>query len=120
MLQHVPWVGRLLAPAILHGFAATIEMGLKEQKRLMLARTVMERHLVGLRTSSRLPGLIDLVMARPLVSADMVSSALDVTPRTALRIVADLGLRAMTGRGRFDIYKVGSFVQRQVRLRAWI
>jgi hypothetical protein len=145
VLQHAPWVGRLLASAILrqaglstsghlvalnlglkivpverrrhrdrntrlsailHGLGAAVEIGLKEHDRLTLARTVMERRLVGRRTSSRQPGLIDLVMARPLVSADMVSNALDVTPRAALRIVGELGLREMTGRGRFRAWGI--------------
>jgi Mn-dependent DtxR family transcriptional regulator len=56
---------------------------------------------VGRRASSKLPDLIDLVMARPLVSAGMIAEALDVTPRAALRIVEELGLREMTGRGGF-------------------
>ena len=43
----------------------------------------------------------DLVMARPLVSAGMVAEVLGVTQRAALRMVGELGLREMTGRGRF-------------------
>lgn len=73
---------------------------------MTLARTVMERRLVGGRASSRLPGLVDLVMARPLVSTHMLAGALDVTPRAALRIVGELGLREMTGRGRFRAWGI--------------
>jgi len=40
-----------------------------------------------------LPELVDLVMARPLVSASMVAKTLDVTPQAARRIVLELGLR---------------------------
>lgn len=40
-------------------------------------------------------------MAKPLVSAGMVAEMLDVTPQAARRIVLELGLREMTGRGRF-------------------
>jgi hypothetical protein len=90
---------RLLA--IAHGFLAAAEIGRKEHDRLTLARRMMERRLIGRRTSSKLPGLIELVMARPLVSAGMIAKELAVTPRAALRIVEDLGLREMTGRGRF-------------------
>jgi hypothetical protein len=90
---------RLLA--IAHGFFAAAELGLREHDRLALARTVFERKLDGRRTSSKLPELVELVMAKPLVSAGMVAKALDVTPQAARRIVLELGLCEMTGRGRF-------------------
>ncbi|MDR9774841.1 helix-turn-helix domain-containing protein [Rhizobium hidalgonense] len=48
---------------------------------------MMERRLVGRRSSSHLPGLVELVMSRPLISAGMVAEALEVTSRAALRIV---------------------------------
>ncbi|NOV21856.1 DUF1612 domain-containing protein [Ensifer adhaerens] len=140
VLQHAPWLGRLLAAAILrqagvttgahlaainlglktipvdrrrhrdretrllaiaHGFVAAAELGMKEHDRLALARQMMERKLAGRRTSSKLPELIELVMAKPLVSAGMVVKTLEVTPQAARRIVGELGLREMTGRGRF-------------------
>lgn len=92
--------------AILHGLSAVAELGLREHDRLALARTVMERRLIGRRVSSKLPKLIDLVIARPLVSADMIADALEVTPQAALRIVRELGLREMTGRGRFRAWGI--------------
>ncbi|MUZ75956.1 DUF1612 domain-containing protein [Agrobacterium vitis] len=95
---------RLLAFA--HGLLAAAELGLKENDRLALARTMMERKLVGKRTSSKLPKLIKLVMAKPLVSAGMIAKELGVTPRAALRIVEELGLREMTGRGRFRAWGI--------------
>ncbi|NTG90558.1 DUF1612 domain-containing protein, partial [Agrobacterium rhizogenes] len=139
VLQHAPWLGRLLSASILrqagitigahlpainlglktipvdrrrhrdretrllaiaHGFLAAAEIGMKEHDRLALARQMMERKLSGRRTSSKLPELVELVMAKPLVSAGMVANALDVTPQAARRIVLELGLREMTGRGR--------------------
>jgi hypothetical protein len=145
VLQHAPWLGRLLAAsmlrqagvttgghlaainlglktvpvdrrrhrdretrllAIAHGLTAAAEIGLKEHDRLLLAKTMMERKLVGRRTSSKLPQLIELVIARPLVSAGMIARELDVTPRAGLRIVLELGLREMTGRGRFRAWGV--------------
>ncbi|WP_405048823.1 RHE_PE00001 family protein [Rhizobium sp. NLR17b] len=90
---------RLLA--IAQGLIAAAEMGLKEHDRLALARTLFERKLEGRRTSSKLPELVELVMAKPLVSAGMVAKTLEVTPQAARRIVLELGLREMTGRGRF-------------------
>ena len=90
---------RLLA--IAHGLLAAAEIGLKEHDRLTLAKTMMDRKLDGRRTSSKLPELVELVMAKPLVSAGMVAKALEVTPQAARRIVLELGLREMTGRGKF-------------------
>ncbi len=140
VLQHAPWLGRLLAASILrqagittgvhlaainlglktipvdrrrhrdreirllaiaHGLLAVAEIGIKEHDRLALARQMMERKLAGRRASSKLPELVELVMAKPLVSAGMVAKTLDVTPQAARRIVRELGLREMTGRGRF-------------------
>ncbi|WP_461513491.1 RHE_PE00001 family protein [Rhizobium mongolense] len=145
VLQHAPWLGRLLAASILrqagvttgthlaainlglktipvdrrrhrdretrllaiaHGLIAAAELGLKEHDRLVLARTMFERKLGGRRTSSKLPELVELVMAKPLVSAGMVAKALEVTPQAARRIVLELGLREMTGRGRFRAWAV--------------
>jgi hypothetical protein len=145
VLQHAPWLGRLLAASVLREGGVTTgdhlaainlglkaipvdrrrhrdretrllaisraltianEMGLKEHDRLVLARQMMMRKLEGRRTSSRLPELIELVMARPLISAGMVAKTLEVTPQGARRIVQELGLREMTGRGRFRAWGV--------------
>ncbi len=95
---------RLLA--IAEGLIAAAEIGLKEHDRLALARKMMERKLDGRRTSSKLPELVELVMAKPLVSAKMVAKTLEVTPQAARRIVLELGLREMTGRGRFRAWGV--------------
>jgi hypothetical protein len=45
-------------------------------------------------------------MAKPLLSAGMVAKMLDVTKHAARRIVLELGLREMTGRGRFRAWGV--------------
>ena len=95
---------RLLA--IAHGLLAAAEIGMKEHDRLILAKAMMDRKLEGRRTSSKLPELVELVMAKPLVSAGMVAKTLDVTPQAARRIVLELGLREMTGRGKFRAWGV--------------
>ncbi|OVE86830.1 hypothetical protein B7W89_24790 [Agrobacterium tumefaciens] len=95
---------RLLA--IAHGLIAAAEIGMKEHDRLVLARALFERKLEGRRASSKLPELVELVMAKPLVSAGMVTKTLEVTPQSARRIVTELGLREMTGRGRFRAWGV--------------
>ncbi|WP_168257837.1 RHE_PE00001 family protein [Rhizobium laguerreae] len=145
VLQHAPWLGRLLCAAILrqagvttgehlaavnlglktipvdrrrhrdrdtrllaiaHGLITAAEIGLKEHDRLTLAKTMLDRKLEGRRTSSKLPELAELVMAKPLVSGGMVAKTLDVTPQAARRIVLELGLREMTGRARFRAWGI--------------
>ncbi|OWV98775.1 RHE_PE00001 family protein [Rhizobium sp. R693] len=95
---------RLLA--IADGLIVAAEIGLKEHDRLALARKMMERKLSGRRTSSKLPELVDLVTATPLVHAGMVTKTLGVTPQAARRIVMELGLREMTGRGKFRAWGI--------------
>ncbi|QWK81118.1 RHE_PE00001 family protein [Ochrobactrum sp. BTU1] len=95
---------RLLAS--LEGLMAGIELGFKEHDRLLLARQMLERRLAGRRATSNLPGLIELVLARPLVSTGLIAKELDITPRAALRLVEELNLREMTGRGRFRAWRV--------------
>lgn len=95
---------RLLA--IARGLMAAAEIGMKEHDRLTLSKTMMDRRLDGRRTSSKLPELVELVMARPLVSAGMVAKTFVVTPQAARRIVLELGLREMTGRGRFRAWGI--------------
>jgi Protein of unknown function (DUF1612)/HTH DNA binding domain len=92
--------------ASLDGLMAGIELGFKEHDRLLLARQMLERRLTGRRASSNLPGLIELVLARPLVSTGMIATELDITPRAALRLIDELNLREMTGRGRFRAWGV--------------
>ena len=102
--RHRDRESRLLA--IARGLIVAAQIGLKEHDRLILARTMVERKLDGRRTSSKLPELVELVMAKPLVSAGMVAKTLDVTPQAARRIVLELGLREMTGRGRFRAWGI--------------
>lgn len=102
--RHRSFETRLMAS--LDGLMAGIALGFKEHDRLLLARQMLERRLTGRRASSNLPGLIELVLARPLVSAGMIAAELDITPRAALRLVEELNLREMTGRGRFRAWGV--------------
>lgn len=87
--------------AFLEAMAATADLGLKELDRLSLARTQMEIRIRDRRSNSNLPGLIELVLSRPIVSTALISRRLGVTPRGALNLVRELGLREMTGRGRY-------------------
>ena len=143
-LQHSPWLGRLLIPALLRArgktkahlvclavglravprerrravdqtarliafadaLAAAAEAGLKEHERWAAARTLLARKLTGRRATSRLPALVDYVMTRPIVSAGMIADELRITPRAAQNLVADLGLREATGRGRYRAWGI--------------
>ena len=138
-LQHLSWLGRLIASALLRergkarahlpclniglrflprdrrrGFddddkprvyidaiSAAAESGMKDHDRWLLARRQLERKLVGRRSNSSLPALVELVTATPIVSAGMISKSLDVSHRAAQDMVAELGLREITGRGRY-------------------
>ncbi|MES0000976.1 RHE_PE00001 family protein [Mesorhizobium sp. M0051] len=80
--------------------------GLKEHDRLVLAKSQMERRLKQRRASSKLPDLVELVLSRPLVSTGMIQERLKVTKQGALNLIGELGLREMTGRGRFRAWGV--------------
>jgi hypothetical protein len=82
------------------------DMGLKEHDRLALARVRLERRLRDRRSSSRLPQLIELVLARPLVSTNMVQQQLKVSRQGALDLLGELDLREITGRKRFQAWAV--------------
>jgi hypothetical protein len=80
--------------------------GIKDHDRWRLARGLLERKLSGRRKHSKLPTLIDLVLARPLVSAGLIAAELGITPRAAQDLIAALGIREMTGRGRYRAWGV--------------
>lgn len=95
---------RLLASVDAIHDAALI--GLKEHDRLVLAKSQMERKLRDRRASSKLSDVVELVLSRPLVSARMIQERLKVTKQGALNLVGELGLREMTGRGRFRAWGI--------------
>jgi hypothetical protein len=66
----------------------------------------MERRLRGRRSSSSLPAVVELVLSRPVVSAAMIAKTAKVTRRGALNLIADLGVREMTGRGRYRAWGI--------------
>ncbi|MBL0373767.1 DUF1612 and helix-turn-helix domain-containing protein [Rhizobium sp. KVB221] len=95
---------RLLA--LLEGIERTGLAGLGEHERLDNARRSLERKVVGRRSNSKLPQLIDFVLSRPMVSAGMIAKQLKVTQQGAVVLAEELGLREMTGRGRFRAWGV--------------
>lgn len=80
--------------------------GLKEHDRLLLAKSQMERALRGRRASSKLPGLIDLVLSRPLVSTNMVQKALKISRQGALDLIGEISVREMTGKRSFRAWGI--------------
>ncbi|MEO4002110.1 RHE_PE00001 family protein [Mesorhizobium sp. CAU 1732] len=92
--------------AFLDAMSAAAEAGFKEIARLSHAREQMERKARGRRSSSSLPAAIELILSRPIVSAATVAKAAGVTPRGALNLIADLGIREATGRGRYRAWGV--------------
>jgi hypothetical protein len=84
----------------LEAITAAAAAGLKDYDRWLMARNLLARKLAGRRATSKLPGLLDYVLTRPIVSAGMIAAELKITPRAAQNLVAELGLREATGRRR--------------------
>lgn len=92
--------------AFLDAMSASAESGIKEIARLTQAREQMARRLNGRRSSSSLPTTIDLVLSRPIVSAPMIAKVANVTQRGALNLIGELGVRELTGRGRYRAWGI--------------
>jgi hypothetical protein len=91
----------------LDGVAASAEVGHKELDRLHLAREVLAPKLKGRRSTSHLPELIELLMARPVVSVALAAKELRVSSQAAQALIRELGsLREVTGRGRYRAWAV--------------
>ncbi len=95
---------RLLA--FLDAIAEAAALGLKEIDRLTMAKGQMERRLRNRRKNSSLPALVELVLARPVVSAGLVAAELKISQRAALDLIAELGIREITGRGRYRAWGI--------------
>lgn len=97
-------ISRVLAG--LDAMASGAELGMKEVIRLGQAREQFERKLKGKRSSSSLPRVVDLLIARPIVSSSMIVKELKVSHRAALDLIAELGIRELTGRGSFRAWGI--------------
>jgi hypothetical protein len=76
---------------------------LSPRARLVRPRT---GKLAGRRATSKLPAHLDYVLTRPIVSAGMIAAELAITPRAVQNLVAEIGLREATGRGRYRAWGV--------------
>jgi hypothetical protein len=92
--------------AFLEAIALGAEAAMKDHDRWLLARKQLEGKLKTRRSSSQLPALVEFILARPIASAGMIAAALGVTPRAAQTMVAELGLREFTGRGRYRAWGI--------------
>jgi hypothetical protein len=143
-LQHAPWLGRLLAAALLRqrgktmthllcvnsgaravprlrskpadpvakilfwlaAVLAAAEQGLRDHDRWLLARAGREGKLKGRRGNSHLPQALDLALARPIVTAELLARELKVSARAGQNLIAELGLRELTGRRRYRAWGI--------------
>jgi hypothetical protein len=143
-LQHAPWLGRLLAAALLRqrgktrshllcvnsgaravprlrlkpadpvakilfwlaAIFAAAEQGLRDHDRWLLARAGREGKLKGRRGNSHLPQALDLALARPIVTAELLAQELKVSARAGQNLIAELGLRELTGRRRYRAWGI--------------
>ena len=143
-LQHAPWLGRLLAAALLRergktrshllcmnsgaravprlrhkqadpvakilfwlaAVLAAAEQGQKDHDRWLLARASREGKLQGRRGNSHLPQALDLALARPIVTAELLAQELKVSARAGQNLIAELGLRELTGRRRYRAWGI--------------
>ncbi|ARM14760.1 MULTISPECIES: RHE_PE00001 family protein [Rhizobium] len=90
----------------LDAMAVGAELAMKEVVRLAQAREQLERKLRDKRSSSSLPDLVELLMARPIVSSSTITRELNVSHRAALNLVAELGVREVTGRGSYRAWGI--------------
>lgn len=90
----------------LRALAAGAQEGLRNHETWSAAKMLLEQKLRGRRSSSRLPRLVELLVERPLVSTRVIAAELEISRRAAQSLVAELGCREITGRGRFRAWSL--------------
>ena len=92
--------------ASLAALEGAAENGLRDLDRLMQAKLRFERRLRNRRASSSLPIVLELALSRPIITAAMVAKAAKVSQRGALNLITELGIREITGRGRYRAWGI--------------
>ena len=92
--------------AFLDAMSAAVAAGMKDIDRLTLAKRQLERKALDKRSTSTLPVAIDLLLSRPIVSAHMIAKSAKISPRGALNLIGELGVREMTGRSRYRAWGI--------------
>lgn len=97
---------RLMAFA--HAIEVMAKADSKELDRLALARELLLRKCKDRRTNSRLPQLVDLCLASPVVTVPIAAKELRVSQQAATTMIGELSsnLRELTGRGRYRAWAV--------------
>jgi hypothetical protein len=90
----------------LAAIVSAAEQGLKEHDRWLLARASREAALKGRRGNSHLPQALELALARPIVTAELLAQELKVSARAGQTLIAELGLRELTGRRRYRAWGI--------------
>jgi hypothetical protein len=105
--------GREGAREKLEGFCQVIDEALaianKDLDRLILARELMNRVTKECRSNSKLPGLVELFLSRPLVTVPLAAKLLKVTPKAVDLMLQQLGgalPRELTGRTRYRAWGI--------------
>jgi hypothetical protein len=80
----------------------------RELDRLVLAEELLRGKLKGRRRNSRLPRLIELLLAKPLVSVPMAAKALRCSNQAVEAMIRQLGStpRELTGRSRYRAWGI--------------
>lgn len=99
MSARKPFPAIAAATATAHGFLAAAEIGLKEHDWLSLAHAMMAPELEGRRASPKLPGLAEVMMAKPWPRPAGQDAGRLAAGGAADRIGA--GAPKITGRERF-------------------
>jgi len=105
--------GREGALEKVEGFCTVVEEAVaianKDLDRLILARELMQRVTKECRSNSKLPGLVELFLSRPLVTVPLGAKLLQVTPKAVDLMLVQLGgalPRELTGRSRYRAWGI--------------
>ena len=109
MPGRLAWAGpaeRLTYWLGIYEVAARLE--LEELVRLGHQKALVDRRAGGGRRSSRAPALAALAVTSPVITTDLVVSALGITPQASLQLIAKFGnvLHEITGRTRYRVWRL--------------
>jgi hypothetical protein len=91
---------------VLEALVLAADKGLEDHDRRLTVREVLLCRIGRRNANSRLPRLIDLAITMPLVTSETISAELGVSTQAARSMVAELGLREITGRTRYQAWAV--------------
>jgi hypothetical protein len=106
------WSSKLSLNARLAGLLTWMDAAAQkvndETHKLSLAHEVLQGHLEGRRSNSRLPDLAKLLLNKPVISAPMAAKALGVSDVAIRKMLRELGSvpREMTGRSSYRVWGV--------------